>query len=378
MAWNPQGGGQGPWGRGPQGGGGGGFGGGGGGGGPQPPDIEDLLRKSQDRVKKFMPGGFGGGKVLFLGLLVVALFWLGSGFYRVQPGEVGLRLLFGEYKSFTGPGLNYWLPAPLGNVIKVNVEVTNQLTVGFRGDADGRRSGTSGDVPEESLMLTGDQNIVDLDFVVQWRISDASFFLFNISNPQDTLKRAAESAMREVVGQLTLEEVLVAKRGQVQTDMAALLQQILDDYGSGIFVDSVRLQKIDPPQEVIDAFNDVQRARQDQERAINEATAYLNDVVPRAKGEAERMIQAATAEKEKLQQEAVGEAQRFLSVYEAYLVDKDVTKRRLFLERMQQVFKDVDKVILDNGASGSGGSGVVPYLPLNELRRGSQAQGGTQ
>jgi membrane protease subunit HflK len=368
MAWKNQGG---PWGGGGGGNGGGqGPWGGRGGGGPsmpEPPDLEELLRRGQDRFRRALPGGFGGGRVVGLAVLAGIALWFASGFYRVQPGELGVELLFGKYLRLTTPGLNYWLPRPIGQVLTPNVDRTNQINVGFRGTGDTGGSGAVRDVPQESLMLTGDQNIIDIDFVVQWRIKNASDFLFNIREPEPTIKIAAESAMREIVGQTTLEDALTVKRQEVDARMRDLLQSILDEYGAGIQIADVKLQKVDPPAQVIDAFNDVQRARQDKERKQNEATAYANDILPRAKGEAQRMVQDATAYKEKLIREAEGEANRFLSVYNAYLEDKDVTRKRLFLERMQQVFKDSEKVIIDKG-----GAGVVPYLPLPELRRRSE------
>ncbi|MHA1598469.1 MAG: FtsH protease activity modulator HflK [Alphaproteobacteria bacterium] len=352
MAWNQQGGGgQGPW--------------GGGGGSPQPPDIEEILRRSQDRFKKIMPGGFGPSRGLFLVIILALAVWLGSGFYRVQPGEQGVELLFGKFVKITAPGLNYWPPSPIGQVFKPNVERINQITVGYRGD--GTRGGATRDVPQESLMITGDQNIIDVDFVVQWQISNAADYLFNIRNPEATIKLASESAIREIIGQTSLELALTKERQLVDQRTKVLLQQILDAYGSGVFIAEVKQQKVDPPAEVIDAFNDVQRAKQDQERSVNEAVTYSNDIVPRAKGEASRVIQEATAYKEKVVKEAEGEAKRFLSVYEAYKGGKEVTVERLYLERMQEVLKDIDKVIIDSGA----GQGVVPYLALPELKRKS-------
>lgn len=350
MPWNQQGGGgQGPWGRGP---------------GTPPPDVEELLRRSQDKFKSFMPGGFGSSRGFILVVLAAIAIWLFSGFYRVQPGEQGVELLFGKFVKVTGPGLNYWPPAPIGQVYKPNVSLTNQITVGFRTSGDGRGIGVR-DVPQESLMLTGDQNIIDVDFVVQWNIKNAPDYLFNIRNPEMTVKLAAESAIREVIGQTTLEEALTVKRGEVENQTKELLQSILDSYGAGVFIKEVKQQKVDPPAEVIDAFNDVQRAKQDQERSINEATAYRNGIVPRAKGEAARMVQEALAYKEKVTREAEGEAKRFLSVFEAYKQGKEVTTERLYIERMQGVLQNSDKVIIDN----KGGSGVVPYLPLPELKK---------
>ncbi|MBM3581393.1 MAG: FtsH protease activity modulator HflK [Alphaproteobacteria bacterium] len=367
MAWKNQGG---PWGGGGGNGGGQGPWGGRGGGGPsmpEPPDLEELLRRGQDRFRRALPGGFGGGRVVGLAVLAGIALWFASGFYRVQPGELGVELLFGKFLRVTTPGLNYWLPRPIGQVVTPNVERTNQINIGFRGSADVGGQGGARDVPQEGLTLTGDQNIIDIDFVVQWRIKSAADFLFNIRDPEPTIKIAAESSMREIVGQTTLEDALTVKRQEVEGRTRDLLQNILDEYGAGVAIADVKMQKVDPPAQVIDAFNDVQRARQDKERKQNEATAYANDILPRAKGEAQRMIQDATAYREKLVREAEGEANRFLSVYNAYLEDKDVTRKRLFLERMQQVFKDSEKVIIDKG-----GAGVVPYLPLPELRRRSE------
>ncbi|MBM09489.1 MAG: FtsH protease activity modulator HflK [Magnetovibrio sp.] len=365
MAWKSQGGG--PWG-----GGGGGAGGPwSGGNSPQPPDIEELLKRSQDKVKSFLPGG-GSGKRLLLFLIAVMGFWSLSGIYRVEPGQQGVELLFGKYVKRTAPGLHIWFPSPIGDVIKPDVERTNTLNIGFRGTGDVTR-GTGRDVPLESLMLTSDQNIIDIDFGIQWRIKNAAEFLFNIRDPELTIKLAAESSMREVIGQTPLEAALTVKRQSVQQEAKELLQKILDEYKTGVAIAEIQLLKVDPPQEVIDAFNDVQRAKQDQERSVNEATAYANDIVPRAKGEAQKMIQAATAYKEKVVKEAQGEAERFLSVYNSYVAAKDVTTRRLFLERMQDVFSKSEKVIIDRG-SGAGGGGVVPYLPLPELKKRSGGQ----
>ncbi len=368
MAWETQrggpwggggGGGQGPWGGGGQ--------GGGPRGGPQPPDIEEMLRRSQDKFKKFIPSGGGGAKRAVLLLALAVVVWLATGLYRVQPGEEGVELLFGKFVQRTTPGLNYWFPMPIGQVFTPNVENTNVTTIGFREfGASGTRNSNVRDVSEESLMLTGDQNIIDIDYVVQWRIKNAADFLFNIRNPEATVKLASESAIREVVGQATLEDALARRRTEVETSTQEVLQKILDSYGAGVFVASIKLQKVEPPQQVIDAFNDVQRARQDKERQQNEAQAYRNDIVPKAKGEAERMIQEATGYKERLVREAEGEAKRFLSVYRAYKGNQDVTRARLYLERMQQVFKDSEKVIVDPG---EGGTGVLPYLPLPELRK---------
>ena len=378
MLWKQQG--SGPWGGGgsggPWGGNGGGRNGGGGnpwggrsggGGGQPPPDLEELLRRSQDSVKRFLPGGMGTGRGISLIIAIILFFWGVSGFYRVQPDEQGVELLFGRYAKTTEPGLNYWFPAPIGEVQTPKVTLTNQITIGFRGVPN---TTNVRDVPAESLMLTGDENIVDVDFVVQWRIRDAGDFLFNIRTPEQTVKLAAESAMREVVGQNTLDFVTTDGREVVGQRAQSVLQEILDEYEAGISVLEIRVQASNPPPEVIDAFNDVQRANQDQERLRNEALAYRNDIVPRAAGEAARMTENALAEKERQIREAQGQAQRFNAFYETYKANKDVTSRRLYLEAMQEVFGKSDKFILDEQ---DGSQGVVPYLPLNELRRG---QGG--
>ncbi len=379
MPWSNQNGGGGPWGGGGSGGGdGGGKGpwGGGGGSGQQPPDIEELLRRSQDRIKKVMPGG-GGAKVvvMLLALLVVGWFALG-GFYRVQPDEQGVVLVFGKWVDSTGPGLHWNWPAPVGDVELPKVTEVNKIDIGYRSGAEGRsRTSVQRDIPEESLILTGDQNIVDIDFAVLWKIKDAGKYLFNIRNPNVTVQVAAESAMREVVGQTPFDDAVTVGRESIETRTRELLQIILDDYQAGIEIRAVELQSSDPPKEVIDAFNDVQRARQDKERLQNEAEAYANSVVPEARGRSEQMIQQAEAYKQQQISEAEGEAQRFLSVYTAYLAAPDVTRRRMYLETFGEIFGSANKIILDEGASGSG---VVPYLPLPELQRGRAAAPASQ
>jgi membrane protease subunit HflK len=272
----------------------------------------------------------------------------------------------------TGPGLHIWFPAPIGQVFTPNVDVTNTVSVGFRSQGGSNQRAVTRDVPVESLMLTGDQNIIDIDFVVQWRIKSASDYLFNIRDPQATVKIVAESAIREVIGRTKLEDALTKERQQVEARTKALLQNILDEYKAGVAIAEVKLQKVDPPKEVIDAFNDVQRAKQDQERKINEAAAYKNDIIPRAKGEAQKMLQDAEAYKQRVIDEAKGEASRFLSVYEAYKGNKAVTKRRIYLETMQNLLKNSEKIIIDQGKNG--GQGVVPYLPLPELKKRSEGK----
>ena len=361
MAWNQQGGGgngKGPWDR---------------AGRAQPPDFEEMLRKSQDRMKRFIPGGFGGARGILLGLVGFLVLWLifGGIFYRVQPDEQGVVLRFGKWIETTGPGLHFKLPAPIDTVMTPKVTRLNRVLIGVQGsDLPGRSTGR--DIPEESLMLTGDENIVDIDFTVFWKIKDAGEFLFNIRNPQQTLKITAESAMREVIGQTKIQSALTEGRSQIEAATHKRVQELVDEYGAGILIDKVQLLSVDPPQPVIDAFIDVQRARADEVRVQNEAQAYANDIIPRARGEAEKMIQEANAYKEQIVNKAEGEAARFLEVFESYKVAKDITKQRLYLETMEEVFRGMNKIIIDSSASGA--SGVVPYLPLPEIRIRSRGE----
>lgn len=375
MPWSNQGGGGGgPWGS--SGGGGGGgqnpwgrpTGGGGGGGGPTPPDLEDMLRKGQDRFKRMMPGGFGGGRgvVLILGALV--LIWLATGFFRVDPEQRGVVLRFGEYVRTVGPGLHYHLPSPIETVLRPAVTRVNRIDVGFVGSAEGRSVNVQRDIPEESLMLTGDENIIDIDFTVFWRISDARSYLFNIRDPETTVKVVAESAMREIMGRTDIQPALTEARQQIETATQDLMQRVLDGYGTGIEITQVQLQKVDPPEQVVDAFNDVLRARQDQQRLRNEAEAYRNDIIPRARGEAEQLVQEAEAYREQVVANATGDAERFLSVLSSYELAPAVTAQRFYLETMEDVLSGTNKILIEQGG---GGSGVVPYLPLDQLRRSS-------
>jgi membrane protease subunit HflK len=289
----------------------------------------------------------------------------------VQPDEQGVVLRFGKWIETTGPGLHFKLPAPIDTVMTPKVTRLNRVLVGIQGsDLPGRSTGR--DIPEESLMLTGDENIVDIDFTVFWKIKDAGEFLFNIRNPQQTLKITAESAMREVIGQTKIQSALTEGRFQIEAATHKRVQELVDEYGAGILIDKVQLLSVDPPQPVIDAFIDVQRARADEVRIQNEAQAYANDIIPRARGEAEKMIQEALAYKEQIVNKAEGEAARFLEVFESYKVAKDITKQRLYLETMEEVFRGMNKIIIDSSASGA--SGVVPYLPLPEIRTRSRGE----
>jgi len=377
MPWQSQGGGGGPWGGG---GGGGGSGGGGGNspwgrgplGGQQPPNIEDILKRGQDKLKRALPGGFGTGKGLALVALVLIALWLASGFYRVLPDEQGVVLRFGEWSRTTQPGLNYRLPSPIESVLTPKVTRVNSIDIGFRAAPDGR-TGRLRAVPEEALMLTGDENILDIQYTVFWQVKDAGLYLFEIASPEATVKALSESVMRDVVGQSQAQRTLAEGRAEIEQATQRKLQELLDQYKSGIQVTQVQLRTVDPPAQVIDAFRDVQRAKADRERARNEAEAYRNDIVPRARGEGQRLIEEAEAYRQEVIAKAEGDASRFLAVYNAYRVAKDVTTQRLYLETMEQILSGTSKVLLDQGA---GGQGVVPYLPLPEVQRRSQRPGG--
>ncbi len=352
---------QSPWGSPPGGGGNGGFR-----KGPTPPNIDEIIKKIQDMINKYLPGGKGKGKTITLALIVLAFIWVASGLYRVLPDEQGVVLRFGKFVNTTQPGLNYHFPFPIENVITPKVTKVNRMDIGFRSERDsGFSSGGVADVPEESLMLTGDENIVNIDFSVFWVIKDAGKFLFKIQDPEGTVKAAAETAMREVIARSDIQPILTEGRAVIETETESIIQKILDEYNSGIQITQVQTQKADPPDQVIDAFRDVQAARADMERSKNEAEAYANDVIPRARGEAAKILQAAEAYKKEVVAKAEGEASRFLSIFNEYKNAKQVTQERMYLETMEKVLADIDKVIIEKNA----GSGVVPYLPLPELKK---------
>ena len=332
-------------------------------------DLEEMMRKLQASFRG-MPAAGGGGRNLWWILpLVVLLLWLGSGIYRVLPDEEGVVLRFGQFTTSTGPGLHYHLPWPIETVIKPKVTIVNRFDVGLRGGQQGvtlvgtPRLETPRDVPAESLMLTGDENIVDIDFSVFWVIKDAYAFLFNIQNPPGTVKAVAESAMREIIGKSVIQRALTQDRQKIEESVKQLMQRTLDDYGAGVEVTQVKMQQVDPPDAVIDAFRDVQAARADQERLRNEAQAYRNRVVPESRGEAARIRKEAEAYREETIAEAEGQAQRFLAIYTEYKEASGVTRQRMFFETMERILQGSRKVIID-----APGTGVVPYLPLDSLR----------
>ncbi len=352
--WGSGGGGKGPWGSGPQ------------PSGPTPPDLEEFLRRSQDKLRTVLPGNLGG-KGLLLILLAALVIWGLSGFYRVDTNEYGVVLRFGKYDREAPPGLNYHLPYPIETVLTPKVTVVQSIPIGMRVVEDLRRGTTMRDVPEESLMLTGDENIVDVDFTVFWRIKPTGVgdYLFNIQQPEGTVKAVAESAMREVIGRSTIQPILTGARQSIENDVHDLMQTTLDNYHAGILITQVQLQKVDPPSQVIDSFRDVQAARADLERAQNEAQTYANKVVPEARGRAAQITQNAEAYREQTVAEAKGSAGRFVKIYDEYKKAPDITRQRMYLETMERLFGGTDKIIMDSGAAG----GVVPYLPLDQLTR---------
>ncbi len=362
----------GPWGSGSGGGSGGGGGGGpwgnGGnqpGGRQTPPELEKMMqdaRRSFGNFGRMFPGGAKPGRILFIIVIILFSLWLLTGFYRVNPQQQGVVLRFGEWVSTTGPGLHYQIPYPIEQVLTPEVTRDNRLEIGFRDNLRG--SSSRRDVPDESLMITGDENIIDIDFVVFWRISDAGAYLFNLADPDGTIKVAAESVMREVIGETEIQNALTDGRESIQITVRQKLQDLLDEYKVGVRVREVQLLAVDPPEGVIDAFIDVQRARQDRDRLKNEAEAIRNDIVPRARGEAAQLIADAEAYEAEVLNRAQGDASRFNQVYDAYVQNKEVTKERIYLETLEEVFGKINKIIIDDS-----GTGVVPYLPLNELNK---------
>ncbi len=378
MSWNDnKGGGQGPWGS-----GGGGNGqnpwgqrpqGGGGGGGQEPPDLDEVVRQMQRNLRGIFGGGGGksgsggsGGSAFGFGLILLILVavWFaipGSGWYQVGPNQNGVVLRFGEYTRTTNPGLHFKLPTPIETVLLPEVTTTNSITIGNG---------------PEGQMLTRDENIVDLDFAVQWRV-DLSYpdgvrdYLFNVRRPENTVRAVAESAMREVIGTSDLEFIITEGRGEVSQRTRELVQATLNEYEAGIQILQINLQTAQPPASVIESFRDVDVAEQDAERARLEATAHANRVIPAARGVAAQLTQSAQAYRDSVIAQAQGDADRFVSIYEEYAQAPEVTRQRMYLETMERVFARSDLLVLD------GEAGALPYLPLNELGQSrNRTQGG--
>jgi membrane protease subunit HflK len=336
------------------------------------PDLDQLIAQAQAFVRNLFnrgrgpgaPRQGGGGRGIFLLGVAVVLLWAASGFYRVEPDEQGVVLLFGAFSRTTTPGLNYHLPWPIEHVEVLPVTRVNQIEIGYRSATGGARieSGTdpSGrDVSQESLMLTGDENIIDMDIAVQWRIADAVKYLFNTRYPDAIVKAVAESSIREVIGRTPIQPAMTERRAQIAADVQHQTQQILDHYGAGIEITQVQILKADPPDAVIESFRDVQRANTDAERLRNEADSYRNDVVPRARGEAAGIIAQAEGAKQAIVASAQGETRRFLSVLAAYDQAKDITLSRLYIETLENVLGRAQVTVLDDKLRG-----LLPLLPL--------------
>ena len=345
--------GQGPWGQGPSGG--------------QQPDLEEILKRGQDKLKQVMPGsGLPGPLLLLIGAAVAAFIaWYGFTF-TVGPNQLGVVMQFGQFVRAEPPGLHFRLPPPIEEVLLPNVTDQQTIDVGLRGTGRGQPT-------ESTLMLTADGNVVDVRFVVYWRIKTDGVrdYLFNIQNPEVTVREVAESAMREVVGQSNLQPLLTEGRQKAQQAVLKLMQDILDFYRAGVRIDQVQLREVDPPAQVITAFRDVQAAGQDKERFQKEGQTYADREVPKAKGDADRISANAKGYREQTVAEATGQAARFLKVYEEYRKAPEVTRQRLFLEMQERVLSGAEKIILDN----KGGQGVVPFLPLDQLQPRRKPEG---
>ncbi|PHR59202.1 MAG: FtsH protease activity modulator HflK [Robiginitomaculum sp.] len=375
MASNNQqnGNGDGPWGQKPGGGGKGPWGSGPGGGEDLPNiDVDEMIRNLTGKFGGVFGGGGGRGKGggqlggfgIGVFLILGAFLWIampGSGWYVAEADEEGVVLRFGAYTRTEPPGFHFKLPVPFERVLKPKVTAAHQIDVGFS-----KSNGSERGIPGESLMLTGDENIVELGFSVFWQIKEAQAYLFNIESPDIALKAVAESAMREIVGKNTLQDIITARRGQIEEEARDNIQVIMDGYGAGIVVTQVQIARSQAPGQVNDAFRDVVNAAQDKETTINVATAYRNDKVPKARGGAQQLIQEAEAYREARVAEAKGEAARFTLVYQEYKLAPQVTRQRMYLETMERVLENSEKILLDPESAG----GVVPYLPLGELNKG--------
>ena len=343
-----------PWGNGPK--------RGGGGGGGEPPHLDEFIKKGQEQLRQALPGGGLGVGLL---LLVILGIWLAMGFYVVGPNENAVVLRFGKYNTTTLPGPHWHFPAPIETVEKRGVTDKNLTQIGISGVGNQRRRGGI----NTNHMLTGDENIVDVRFNVVWQIKNLQHYLFNITDHETTVAAVSESVMRELVGKNTIDTIITSGRGQLQDDARTAIQSTMDKYAAGILIVEVQIQESEAPEEVKDAFLDVQRAEADAQRFRNEATKYRNEIVPTAEGRAERLVQLAEGYRATTVAGAEGKAARFLSVYDEYVQAKEVTKKRIYLETMEQILSGMDKIIVD----GKAGSGVVPYLPLDQLIKKGKA-----
>jgi len=366
--WNPGGGGRGPWGQGPSNGGGRGQ-------GPniRPPDLDELFKRAREWLKQLFPNQSPVGVVAALVGGVLILAWLWTGVQIVAPAEQGIVLRFGQYVDTIGSGFHLRLPQPIEQVLRANVGARNQINIGFRPDADGRAAQTA-DLTPDSLMLTGDANIMHVQFTISWQITNAQDYFFQVDDVEPTIRAVADSAMREAVGQSKVDLILTSDRARIQEQVRATMQTVLDTYKAGVTVLAVALQDTKPPAQVVDAFNDQQASTSDKERSINEAQTYANSIVPKARGDASKIVQDAEAFKQQAVTLAQGESQRFLTIFEQYRASPLVTRERLYVETMQRILSRSNKILIDGNAT----SGVMPYLPLPELRRNQSDGGGSR
>lgn len=338
------------------------------------PNLDDLLRNAQNNLNDMIPGNLGGGAIgLGLGVLLLVLF-VTLCTYIVKPGEQAVVQQFGAWeRTKSQEGLSFKLPWPIEKVTTVNVNEIRRMNIGF---LEGfRGSNQVRDIPEESLMLTSDRNIVDIDLVIQWNIKSAEDFLFNIKDQEATIKKVAESAIREEVGKTNMFPIITTDRGAVADEAKEIIQNNLDEYSSGVNITQVLIQTAEVHPDVQKAFQDVQSAKQDAEDTQNRARAYREDILPKARGAATQLIQQAKAYEESTVAKSTGDADRFNSIYQAYLGGQDVTKKRIYIETMEEVLQNAQKIILDSNGNGSG---VVPYLPLNELKPAANSSATTR
>ncbi len=347
-----------------------GGGGNGRGDGPDQQDFDDIIKNMQDGLRDILPGNMNSGLAIVLIVVFVCVLWLASGFHIVNPGEHGVIQRFGAWsRTQVSEGLGYHFPAPIETITKVNVNQQRSMSIGYAENIPSRRGFTGGEkmnVYAESLMLTSDRNIVDLHMTLQWDIKSAEDFLFQIKEQENTIKKVAESAIREVVGQTDMFQIITTGRAQVAVKVKDIIQKNLDEYNSGVNIKQVLIQKAEVHPDVQQAFQDVQSAKQDAENTENIAQAYREKILPEARGQATKLIQEAKAYEQSQIAKASGDADRFKSIYKAYLGGKDVTKERIYIETMEEVIGNAEKIIIDGKNSGQG---VVPYLPLNEMNK---------
>jgi len=300
-------------------------------------------------------------KTVILVLMAIVALWLGSGIYEVKEGQQAAVIRFGKYHRIGMPGLNYHMPAPIEKTIIEKVDESRRIEIGYRSTGRARLGGavSARDIKSESIMLTGDENIIELNVDATWHINDLSKYIFNLVDPKGTVKAAAESAIREVIGNTPITSVLSNQKQSIADKIEALIQQMLDQYESGVTIEQVKLLRAEPPQEVIAAYRDVQTAKADKEKVINEAEAYQNDILPRARGESAKITQEAEGYKAEVVARANGNAARFNSIYKQYALSKDVTRSRLYIEAIESILRDSDKVIM-------GGEGMLPHMAVNQ------------